>query len=88
MKKQFTRFGDLRLYIALGLLLSAAGCADRSGEGRPPTQVQLQQQNSTIMNDPHVPDSVKQHLTEQQTANQAAAKGYSADLQQKRAGNK
>ena len=87
MKRQRSRYGG-RLGIALGLLLLTAGCDDRSGGGQPPTQSQLQQEKLSIMADPHVPDSIKQHLGEQQGANQAAARGYTADLHQKRAGNR
>jgi len=88
MKSNPLRFGGIRLCVALGLPLWVAGCAGSNGGGQPPTRTQLQQQSNTIMNDPHVPDSIKQHLSAQQEASRAAARGYTADLQQKQAGNR
>ncbi len=73
----------LRLCIVIMLPFLSAGCAGRSGEGNPPTPAQQQQQSSTIMNDPHVPDSIKQHYKDQQEANRAAAKGYTVEQQRK-----
>ena len=88
MKKHRDGFVGIRLGVLFCLPLLAAGCSASSGGGQPPTEAQLQQQNRTILNDPHVPDSIKQHLQDQQSANQAAARGYTADLQQKQTGNK
>jgi len=88
MKRHLSRFGGLRLCIAICLPLLAAGCAGRGSEGQPPAPAQIQEQNRTLMNDPHVPDSIKQHLKEQQEANQATARGYTAERQGKPTGNK
>jgi hypothetical protein len=60
----------------------------RSGAGQPPTQAQIQQQQNTVLNDPHVPDSIKQHLKDQQSSSAAAATGYTNEMKQKQADHK
>lgn len=88
MKRHYTRVGSALQCVAAGLLLGTAGCTDRSNSGQPPTQAQIQQQNSAILNDSHVPDAVKQHLKEQQASYQANARGYTDEQHQKQTGNK
>jgi hypothetical protein len=73
---------------ALGLPLLMAGCAGNTGGVAPPTRAQEQQRVNTLLNDPHVPDSVKQHLKDQEQAHQQAARGYTTDMQKKPSGQK
>lgn len=73
---------------ALGLPILMAGCAGSTGGAPPPTKAQEQQRVNALLNDPHVPDSVKQHLKDQEQANQQAARAYTTDMQKKPAGQK
>ncbi|HZT43951.1 MAG TPA: hypothetical protein VFA07_17425 [Chthonomonadaceae bacterium] len=93
MKSDRLSVSRLRLRVlclggALGLPILMAGCAGSTGGVAPPTPAQRQQQVNTLLNDPHVPDSVKQHMKDQEQANQRAAQGYTADMQKKPAGQK
>lgn len=81
-------FSGVFLCGGIGLALFATGCSDNGGSGAPPTKAQVQQQVYQTMNDPHVPDAVKQHLRDQQQARQQAASGYTAQMKLKQAAHK
>jgi hypothetical protein len=80
--------GSLGLCGALALLLLTAGCSSSDSAAAPPTPAQEQQRINALMDDPHVPDAVKQHLKDQAQANQQAARGRTAEMQRKQAGSK
>jgi hypothetical protein len=69
-------------YSLLLVLLMTPGC--HGGDtAAPPTQTQEQQRTTSLLNDPHVPQAVKQHLMDQRSAAQATATGYTAALKAK-----
>lgn len=81
-----SRRGASRALAALfaALLATASGCTGGTGGNPPPSPAALQQQTEHLLNDPHVPDSVKQHLRDEQNAAQTAASGYTATLKNRK----
>lgn len=55
----------LCLSAVVGLSLLMTGCGSKQSSGTPPTQAERQQQVQEIVNDPHVPQSIKDHLQAQ-----------------------
>jgi hypothetical protein len=62
--------------------LTQTGCTGGSGSAAPPTDAQRQQTVRDLLNDPHVPDSVKQHIQDEAEAKRQAALAYAAHLKQ------